>query len=137
MDIFMIKFKKESYYDADQSGRKFGKWNFIMLAAIIIIEAVLYYVLTPTINLHSVEFWIWMIVTVVALFICTLNLKAEQIDDMPVSPKLTKIFGIVIGIMILAALVGWIGSSKLFAASKYAGLIRIEDGNFEKDIVER
>ena len=130
------KKKKESYYDADQSGRKFGKWNFIMLAAIIIIEAVLYYVLTPTINLHSVEFWIWMIVTVVALFICTLNLKAEQMDDMPVSPKLTKIFGIVIGIMILAALVGWIGSSKLFAASKYAGLIRIEDGNFEKDIVE-
>ena len=57
-------------------------------------------------------------------------------DDMPVSPKLTKIFGIVIGIMILAALVGWIGSSKLFAASKYAGLIQIEDGNFETDIVE-
>lgn len=130
------KKKKESYYDADQSGRKFGKWNFIMLAVIIVIEAVLYYVLTPAINLHSVEFWIWMIVTVVALFICTLNLKAEQMDDMPVSPKLTKIFGIVIGIMILAALVGWIGSSKLFAASKYAGLIRIEDGNFEKDIVE-
>ena len=77
-----------------------------------------------------------MIVTVVALFICTLNLKAEQMDDMPVSPKLTKIFGIVIGIMILAALVGWIGSSKLFAASKYAGLIQIEDGNFETDIVE-
>lgn len=100
------KKKKESYYDADQSGRKFGKWNFIMLAVIIVIEAVLYYVLTPAINLHSVEFWIWMIVTVVALFICTLNLKAEQMDDMPVSPKLTKIFGIVIGIMILAALVG-------------------------------
>lgn len=52
------KKKKESYYDADQSGRKFGKWNFIMLAVIIVIEAVLYYVLTPTINLHSVEFWI-------------------------------------------------------------------------------
>ena len=82
------KKKKESYYDADQSGKKFGKWNFIMLAVIIVIEAVLYYVLTPTINLHSVEFWIWMIVTVVALFICTLNLKAEQMDDMPVSPKL-------------------------------------------------
>lgn len=130
------KKKKESYYDADQSGRKFGKWNFIMLAVIIVIEAVLYYVLTPTINLHSVEFWIWMIVTVVALFICTLNIKAEQMDDMPVSPKLTKIFGIVIGIMILAALVGWIGSSKLFAASKYAGLIQIEDGNFETDIAE-
>ena len=130
------KKKKESYYDADQSGRKFGKWNFIMLAVIIVIEAVLYYVLTPTINLHSVEFWIWMIVTVVALFICTLNLKAEQMDDMPVSPKLTKIFGIVIGIMILAALVGWIGSSKLFASSKYAGLIQIEDGDFETDIVE-
>ena len=89
------KKKKESYYDADQSGRKFGKWNFIMLAVIIVIEAVLYYVLTPTINLHSVEFWIWMIVTVVALFICTLNLKAEQMDDMPVSPKLTKLQGIV------------------------------------------
>ena len=128
MDMGKNKKKKESYYDADQSGRKFGKWNFIMLAAIIIIEAVLYYVLTPTINFHSVEFWIWMIVTVVALFICTLNLKAEQMDDMPVSPKLTKIVGIVIGIMILAAIVGWIGSSKLFAASKYAGLIRIEDG---------
>ena len=133
---YLLKKKKESYYDADQSGKKFGKWNFIMLAVIIVIEAVLYYVLTPTINLHSVEFWIWMIVTVVALFICTLNLKAEQMDDMPVSPKLTKIFGIVIGIMILAALVGWIGSSKLFAASKYAGLIQIEDGNFETDIVE-
>lgn len=36
------KKKKESYYDADQSGRKFGKWNFIMLAVIIVIEAVLY-----------------------------------------------------------------------------------------------
>ena len=31
------KKKKESYYDADQSGRKFGKWNFIMLAVSSII----------------------------------------------------------------------------------------------------
>ena len=41
MDMGKNKKKKESYYDADQSGRKLGKWNFIMLAAIIIIEAVL------------------------------------------------------------------------------------------------
>ena len=78
MDMGKNKKKKENYYDADQFGRRFGKWNIIMLAAIIVIEAVLYYVLTPAINLHSVEFWIWMIITVVALFISTLNLKADH-----------------------------------------------------------
>lgn len=137
-------------YDVDginkkqRKGVNIGKKNVAALVGLVLVEAVFYYFVTPSINLQSPGFWIWVIFTLGALTVCTLKLepyrrkeseKGVEIElNRPIT-KASKTFfwsGIVLfGLWIILA----IASSPVFNAGKYASLLKVQDGNFDTDIV--
>lgn len=138
-------------YEVDARGKKFGKKNVIMLAILILVEAVMYYIKVPSINIHNQEFWIWIIVSLVAFSVCLIDFRPKSLSDAK-NKKVTEIkfekvnlkalpFPVkfcVIGVAVILAvfIIGNITSAKLFNASRYAGLIDIQKGDFVTDIPE-
>lgn len=132
----MSKKKTKKVYHMEQEKRRWGKTNLIMLAIVIVLECIFYYIVTPAINFQSSGFWIWVILTIGLLAITSLNLAAERTENILIKLSVTKTLFWIIGIGIVVFVIGGIGSSKMFSASKYAGLIQIEDGDFAADIKE-
>ncbi len=132
----MSKKKTKKVYHMEQGKRRWGKANLIMLAIVIVLECIFYYIVTPAINFQSSGFWIWVILTIGLLAITSLNLAAERTENILIKSSVTKTLFWIIGIGIVVFVIGGIGSSKMFSASKYAGLIQIEDGDFAADIKE-
>lgn len=132
----MNKKKTKKVYHMEQGKRRWGKANLIMLAIVIVLECIFYYIVTPAINFQSSGFWIWVILTIGLLAITSLNLSAERAENIVIKSGVTKTLFWIIGIGIVVFVIGGIGSSKMFSASKYAGLIQIEDGDFAADIKE-
>lgn len=132
----MNKKKTKKVYHMEQGKRRWGKANLIMLAIVIVLECIFYYIVTPAINFQSSGFWIWVILTIGLLAITSLNLAAERTENILIKSSVTKTLLWIIGIGIVVFVIGGIGSSKMFSASKYAGLIQIEDGDFAADIKE-
>ena len=60
----------------------------------------------------------------------------KRAENIVIKSSVTKTLFWIIGIGIVVFIIGGIGSSKMFSASKYAGLIQIEDGDFAADIKE-
>ncbi len=138
-------------YEVDARGKKFGKKNVIMLVILLIVEAIYYYVKVPAINIHSMGFWNWIIVTIIAITICFIDFRPKSLSDKKNSkskvinidkyffkglPLSVKVCFFTIVAIVLVCAVGNILSSKLVNASKYAGLINIEKGDFITDIPE-
>jgi len=132
----LSKKKTKKVYHMEQGKRRWGKANLIMLAIVIVLECIFYYIVTPAINFQSSGFWIWVILTIGLLAITSLNLAAERAENIVIKSSVTKTLFWIIGIGIVVFIIGGIGSSKMFSASKYAGLIQIEDGDFAADIKE-
>lgn len=142
-----VKSKKVKVeYDVDnkmkkKGGKGFKKENVIAVAILLIVELIYYYFATPTINIHTGEFWVWLAVTLVALTVCTINFSGDnkKIDGIKQvygnRTSLSKYTIIAAIVCIVILVVGSIISSPVFMSSKYAGLIQIEDGIFTEDIV--
>lgn len=132
--------KKKRNKDTNSKEKSFGKGNIIALIIFAFIEAVYYYFAVPTINIHKVSFWFWLMFTFVGLFVCTLNFKATTVNlaiqrgELEEITPLSKGLGIAAIASILVLIVGGILSSKMVNASKYAGIIKIQEGNFNEDI---
>ncbi len=145
-DVDGIMKKKKRKKNNDSSGGKkgrFGKGNVIALIILCLIEAIAYYFIVPSLNIHTVSFWVWFIFTLFGLLICSLDFNAasaeikmkpaEKLDDVtPVS----KVIMVVMIASVVIVIIGGIISSPLFMSDKYAGLINISDGDFATDIVE-
>ncbi|MBE5944725.1 MAG: hypothetical protein E7258_07375 [Lachnospiraceae bacterium] len=141
----IMKKKKKRKSNSTRGGLKgrFGKGNVIALLILCAIEAVGYYFIVPSLNVHTISFWVWFIFTLFGLLVCSLDFKSENIDRELQSKNkvddITPISKVVIVLMIVSVVtvvIGGIISSPLFSASKYANLIQIEDGDFATDIVE-
>lgn len=108
-----------------------------LLAVILVIAAAgcYYYAALPAINIHSTEFWIFLIVLVVlaaAIFIRKKNLNRYELRE---SKGLKIIAGIFV-LVVAAYLVGTLLSSPVVNAKKYQKLMNVENGEFTKDIEE-
>ncbi len=140
--------KVKVVYDVDGKMKKkkargksgFGKANIIALSALAVMEGLFYYFITPAINIHTAGFWVWLVLTVFALLICTLDFSA---NNLVISGKMgksegitksTKWLAIALGACIVVPIIGGIASSPIFRASTYASIIQIEDGDFATDI---
>lgn len=128
----------------DGSG-KLGKGNLIAIILLLIIEALFYYFVTPSINIHTADFWTWMIFTFAALFVCTRDFSSSRIyvgdgihvkDIRTHKTAVSKWMGIAFVFCIAAVIAGGISSSKLLTASKYANVIQITEGDFTVDVPE-
>ena len=115
---------------------KLGKGNAIMFAILVVAELFYYYMAFPTINFQSRDFWVWLIITAALVAGCTFDFKAEKNSGSSGTTKATKPMIIVTGVLVAVMLIMGAASSKLFCASKYAGLIHIEESDFQTDIVE-
>ena len=142
VDIEKEKRKKQKKSGKSVTTGKLGKINVIFLILLLVFEGLLYYFVTPAINIHVKGFWTWIAVTLAALIFCTFDFRAERIFKLDRNAKTegftsgTKVFAILFGVCFGVIIIGGIVSSKLVNASKYAGIIEIREGNFETDVPE-
>ncbi len=135
----MSKFKKWKKQKPEKVS--LTKGNIIAIVVFLIIEALFYYATFPSLNIHNGEFWGWILITLVALIICTMNFKIDRkagapFNQGPRANYISKYGFIVVGVLIVVLIIGSIISSPLFMSSKYASLINIENGDFTTDIAE-
>ena len=114
----------------------------IILSAIItlVIVAVGFYITLPPLNVHSTEFWSFLIFAVIVFgisnFILSFGIKGvgEKMGHTPINFKSNKFaIGIVIAALIpvIVIFLGNISSSTFFNARAYANIITVENAVFE------
>ncbi len=134
--------KKKRKSRAGINTGKLGKVNVIAFIILFVAEGIFYYFATPAINIHKPGFWMWIIITLGLIYVCSLDFTAERIfisnkknESLGFTP-MSKYVLYMAAACILALIIGGITSSKLFMASKYADIIEIEDGDFRIDVPE-
>lgn len=128
------KKKTKAVYVDDR--KKFGIYNIFLCVLVLIVEAIYYYFATPAINIQNPGFILWLIISVGAALVVSLNFKAEKYTFESVGGKATKPLFYVLLALIAVFIIAGIASSQMLGASKYSGLIQITDGDFETDIPE-
>lgn len=111
------------------------KTKVILVAVLIILLGIYYYVALPAINIHATEFWIFLIILIVlaaALFVKKKELNRYEIKN---SKGLKVILGLLAAVVIVY-LAGTLLSSPIINAKKYQQLMSVETGEFTKDIEE-
>lgn len=111
------------------------KRNIIIVAVIIILLGLYYYITLPAVNIHSTEFWIF--VGVLVLLIAALFVKRKKLSryELKESRGLKVILGIFAAVVIVY-LAGALLSSPVVNAKKYQQLMTVETGEFATDIEE-
>ena len=128
------KKKTKAVYVDDR--KKFGRYNIFLCVLVLIVETFYYYFATPAINIQNPGFILWLIITIGAALVVSLNFKAEKYTFESVEGKATKPLFYVLLVLIAVFIIAGIASSQMLGASKYSGLIQITDGDFETDIPE-
>ncbi len=99
--------------------------KIVALLSIPLLAFILWYIFLPAFNLHSFEFWIYLIVILIytAIILIVFNRKYYK-------------FLIIPGILIVLLIVLKLSSMIIFHSKKYANLIKRENSSFEEDIKE-
>lgn len=108
---------------------------------------ILFYVFLPAINVHSVGFWIYLSVVILAFSLPYLNIRLEKARgksatfgaSYKVKFEKSKVQKYIIGAIalpIVIVIIGGIFSSTFFFARSYARVISVEDSVFEEDLPE-
>ncbi len=115
---------------------------FLALAALIVV-GIYYYVALPAINIHSTDFWLFLIVALVILLVISVGRKMmhlqtkEDFRDLRYEirgRKSPKVILAVLAAVIVVFAVGSILSSPIVNAKKYHNLLVPETGNFAEEI---
>lgn len=114
---------------------KKGKMKLLAVVGIILIAAIYYYVALPAINIHSSDFWMFLIVLIIVIALIFVRRKRLTRYDFKESKGLKVIGGLLV-IVIAAYLIGSLLSSPIVNAKKYQKLLNVKDGEFTKDIEE-
>jgi len=102
---------------------------------ILLVAAVYYYIALPAINIHSSDFWFFMMLLIGILLIYYIYKKRLGMTEIKES-KVVKVFLGIIIILVAVYVLGSILSSPIINAKKYQQLLKVEDGEFTKDIEE-
>lgn len=108
-----------------------------LLIALLAIVAlgIYYYVALPPLNIHSTEFWVFLIVLGLLAALLFINKRKLSRYELKESKGLKIILGIV-GLIVIVYLGGALLSSPIVNAKKYQQLMTVETGEFAKDIEE-
>lgn len=111
------------------------KLKVIAVLAVVLLAAGYYYAALPALNLHSSDLWMFLFMLVLAVA------GAYILKKRPTRYELKKLKGFKVIEVILLLLVGVyvIGSllsSPIVNAKKYQKLLKVQDGEFTKDIEE-
>ena len=118
------------------------KTKLLAAAAIICVLGIYYYAALPALNIHSMDFWIFLIIIVAlaAVFFAVSYVKKEELKYYGL--KELKHSGVLKGLLALLLLlviifvIGLLISSPVVNAKKYQQLMKVETGEFATDIEE-
>ena len=114
---------------------KKGKMKLLAVVGIILLAAIYYYVALPAINIHSSDFWMFLIVLIIIAALIYIRRKKLNRYEFKSSKGVKVILGILI-VVVAAYLIGTLLSSPIVNAKKYQKLLNVKDGEFTKDIEE-
>ena len=109
--------------------------KLISILIVIVAAAVYYYITLPAINIHSVEFWYFIMILIIAAGAYYAWKKKIGIAELKES-KVMKMFVTVFGTVLIVYMAGSLLSSPIINAKKYQELLTVKDGEFTKDIKE-
>ena len=111
------------------------KWKLIGGLVAVVAAAIYYYITIPAINIHSSGTWFFVIVLIGAAYaIGAFKLRFDKYA-IKQSKWMRGILG-VLGAVVLIYLIGSILSSPIVNAKKYQKLLKVDNGEFAKDIEE-
>ncbi len=113
------------------------KKNFKIVGIIfaIVAAALYYYVTLPAINIHSADFWFFLMLLVVFAMLYYIVKKKLSMIEIKES-KIVKSMAVVFAALIIIYVGGALLSSPIINAKKYQQLLKVEEGEFSKDIQE-
>ena len=120
-----------------RKGKTMKKIRTKLLLMLLVIAAlgIYYYAALPAINIHSTEFWVFLLVLGILaalIFIKKKNLSRYELRE---SKGLKVIIGVV-ALIVIVYLAGALLSSPIVNAKKYQQLMTVETGEFTTDIEE-
>lgn len=131
-----MKERKVSVFVFHLGGKmKNVKTKIMAVIAVVLLLGVYYYVALPAINIHSTEFWIFLIIIIVLVAAYYIKRKGLSRYELKTSKGLKAILGVLAAVVIVY-LVGTLLSSPIVNAKKYQKLMTVENGEFSKDIEE-
>ena len=141
-DVDMEKERRKKQQKNGKPGFAIRRSNILLYGLLLVVEVLFYYFLTPAINVHTSGFWTWVILTLAAIGFCSFDFKGTRITkkgnikEAVGSTKVVMVSFTAILVLIVGLIIGGLASSQLFRASKYAGIIKVEDGDFATDVPE-
>ena len=111
------------------------KTKLLIAVLVILVLGIYYYTALPAINIHAMEFWVFLIILIILaglLFVRKKNLDRYELKE---SKGLKVILGLLAAVVIVY-LAGTLLSSPVVNAKKYQQLMTVENGEFTTDIEE-
>ncbi len=122
------------------------KWKLLIFAILLLCVGVFYYVTLPAINIHSTDFWLYLLFLIAAATVLYILSKGKKelfsrgknvnIRELFDSLKLAKIGVLFFALAAAVFIVGSVLSSPIVNAAKYQKLLSVQSGNFTSDIKE-
>ncbi len=103
--------------------------------AAVLALGIYYYVTIPAINIHSTDTWFYIILIVVVVAAIYVWRKHFGLDEVRHSHVMWG-FGIVIGVIAVAFILGSVLSSPIVNANRYYKLMDVQQGEFSEDVEE-
>lgn len=107
----------------------------IGVLTVLIVAAVYYYIALPAINIHSADFWFFMMILVAIGLVFYIFKKRLGMTEIRESRVVKGILGFLL-ILVAVYMIGSLLSSPIINAKKYQQLLKVENGEFTKDIQE-
>ena len=114
---------------------KSGKIKALVALLALLVLGLYYYVTLPAINIHSSGFWFSIIIILVAIALGYIVRKRYGVYEIKES-KFIRVMGILVILVVGVYFVGSLLSSPIINAKKYQKLLKVENGEFTKDIEE-
>lgn len=111
------------------------KMKLIIVGILLALGGIYYYFALPALNIHSSGVWFFVMIVLGIIIIGYVIGKKYTIQEVKTS-KPVKIMGIILLAIIAIYLVGSLLSSEIINAKKYQKLLKVENGEFAKDIEE-
>ena len=109
--------------------------KLLSVLAVLVLGAIYYYISLPAINIHSVDFWYFIMLLIIIAGAYYAWKKKIAITELKESKPMKLFLGVFVAVL-LVYLAGSLLSSPIINAKKYQQLLTVKDGEFTKDIKE-
>lgn len=111
------------------------KVKLITTVILLLLAGIYYYIALPAINIHASGFWFFIMLVLAAILVLYVLKKRYGIEEIKMSKTVKLLVGILLFVLAVY-LVGSLLSSPIINAKRYQKLLKVEQGEFTKDIEE-